>query len=96
QPSCAYDITFSPLRHNQHSMSFHNYGNNPPLKVVQELAKIAGYSSWQTAKIEIEKIVQTIATFHDIAKNFPLKQSIINEIQKKLNAIYHDNKNLWQ
>ena len=94
QPSCAYDITFSPMRHNQHSMSFQNYGNNPPLKVIQELAEIAGYSSWFAAKIEIEKIVQTVATFHDIAKNFPLKQSIINEIQNKLNAVYQENKAL--
>ena len=94
QPSCAYDITFSPLRHNQHSMSFHNYGNNPPLKVIQELAKIAGYSSWQAVKIEIEKIVQTVTSFSDIAKNFPLKRSVINEIQNKLNAVYQENKAL--
>ena len=96
QVSPAYDLTFAPMRHNQHSMSFQNYGNNPPLKVIQELAEIAGFPSWQNAKKDIEKIVHTLACFADIAINFQLKQSIISKIQNKLNAVYKENKALLQ
>ncbi|MBP3194313.1 MAG: type II toxin-antitoxin system HipA family toxin [Cardiobacteriaceae bacterium] len=91
QPSDAYDITFAPMRHNQHAMSFQNYGNNPPLKIIQELAEIAGYSSWQHAKKEIEKIVASIANFTHIAVDFGVGKTTVREIQNKLNQIHKDN-----
>ena len=96
QASPAYDLTFAPMRHNQHSMSFQNYGNNPPLKVIQELAEIAGFPSWQTARLEIENIVQSIAYFSNIATDLGVDKTIIQTIQNKLNQIYQENSALLQ
>ncbi len=92
QPSLAYDITYSPLRHGQHSMGFRQYGKAPPLNIIQELAEVAGFNHWNEAKIAIQEVVESIADFSEIAKTFPITQQTVTKIQRHLDLAWQENK----
>nr|WP_255758825.1 type II toxin-antitoxin system HipA family toxin [Neisseria lisongii] len=94
QASQAYDITYSPLRHGEHSMAFKQYGKAPPLKVIQELAEIAGFSHWQEARVAIDEVVQAVANFAEIATALEIKSTTIKRIQQNLNQVFQDNRHL--
>lgn len=96
QPSPAYDITFSPLRYGEHSMGFKQYGKAPPLKVIQELAEIAGFNRWNEAKQVIEEVVESISTFAKIAQDFPIRPQTISMVQKALDTVWSENRALVQ
>lgn len=93
-PSPAYDLTYSPLRHGEHSMAFGQYGKAPPLKVIQSLAEIAGFDNWHTAKMAIEEVVQAVGNFTNFAKDFPISSKTIQQIQQHLNQVWVENRKL--
>ncbi|OOH90906.1 phosphatidylinositol kinase [Pasteurellaceae bacterium 15-036681] len=94
QPSLAYDVTYSPLRHGEHSMGFRQYGKAPSLKVIQELAEVAGFDNWQQAQQVIDEVVDTLANFSQIASDYPISQPTKVKIQKHLNQVWQENKGL--
>lgn len=93
-PSPAYDMTFSPLRHGEHSMAFGLYGSKPPLKVIQELADVAGFNNWLEAKAVIGEIVGAINTFNNVAKQLDITKTTISQIQKSLDRVWQENRGL--
>lgn len=94
QPSPAYDITYSPLRHGEHSMAFKQHGAKPPLNVIQELADTAGFSRWAEAKAVIGEVVEAISTFGEIAKNLDIRSATITKIQRHLDQAWAENRGL--
>lgn len=91
-----YDVTFSPSPHNQHTTAFCGYGNQPPLKIIQRLAKQANFSNWNQAKQTIEYVVDALSQWPEHAKAFGIKHSTQRLINKQLNEIWHQNKHLFQ
>lgn len=96
QPSPAFDITYSPLRHGEHSMAFKQYGKQPPLKVIQELAEIAGFDDWKAAQNCIQEIVESISHFTQIAQNLGVRSATITKIQRNLDYVWQENRELLQ
>lgn len=94
QPSPAYDLTFSLLYNGEHSMGFKQYGKKPPLKIIQELATVAGFNHWQEAKQAIQKVVDSLADFSRLAQEFNIHRQTQTAIQKALNQVWQENKSL--
>lgn len=82
-PSPFYDITFSPNPFNEHMTAFAGYGNNPPEKALQELAKRAGLE-WKKAKLIIQQTAEVVSRFSELAKDFDVKPQTIKLIQAML------------
>lgn len=93
QPSMAYDVTYSPLRHG-HSMGFKQFGKAPSLDIIQELAALAGFDDWQSARKAIQEVVQAVENFPTFAKQLPINSQTVLKIQKALNATYRENRKL--
>lgn len=93
-PAPFFDITFSPTAFNEHSTSYCGYGKNPPLKAMQKLATLANYKNWGLAKIEIEKILNSISQWDEVAKSLNIKNSTHKMISKQLNQSWQDNKHI--
>jgi len=95
KPSPFYDITYSPTAFNEHSTAFIGYGKEPPLKIIQQLATDASFSSWQEAKEVIEKVSDAISQFTSVAKSQGVQKNTINQIQKQLNKTWKDNSQIF-
>lgn len=93
-PSPAYDITYSPMHHKEHSMAFGRYGKAPSLDVIQSLADLAGFGTWQEAKAAIEQVVGSVSDFRHHAKQLGVRADTITMIAKHLDEIYQQNKGL--
>ena len=89
-----YDVTFSPSPHGEHATAFGGYGKTPPLKVIQLLARHAGFSSWKEAQHSIQETVEAINQFSHHAKNLEVSASTSKLISKSLNEVYLLNKSL--
>lgn len=96
--SPAYDVTFSPNANNEHMMAFNGYGKTPPLAVIQQLAKVANFSDWNTAKDVVQKMLDTFSDWQSIATDLGIKANtrklIGNQLtnqQKIYRALYHLN-----
>lgn len=87
-----YDVTFSPNTHNQHMMSYGGYGQQPPLKTMQKLAAQANFSSWKEAQKEIEKILESLSQWSNIAKELGIANNNIKLISKQLDVLYREGK----
>lgn len=87
QPTPFYNVTFSPNLYGEHATAFAGYGKNLPLKAFQTLAQRAGFDDWQSAQGMIERIIDTVADFANLAKNFDGKPSTVKLIDKHLMAI---------
>lgn len=92
--SPAFDLTFNPLHHGEHSTSFMGYGKNPPKKAIQQLADLAGFDDWTKAKYSIEQIVTALSNFKSHAINLGLNKTVANHINDQLNQIYLKNKSM--
>ena len=84
QPAPFYDVTFSPHPFGEHATSFAGFGKNPTLKAMQKLAATAGYSSWKVAQQDIEKTLDVLSTFADVAKDKGVKKKTIKMISDQL------------
>lgn len=73
-------------------MGFRQYGKAPPLKIIQELAEVAGFNHWNEAKRAIQEVVESIADFSEIAKTFPITQQTVTKIQRHLDLAWQENK----
>lgn len=93
-PTPHYDITFSPSPYSEHTTAFGGYGKNPPINVIQKLAHRAGFEDWQQAKIVIEQIIDSVAQFKQIARQFEINPTIIKLIEKQLNVVRKANQGL--
>tara|TARA_R110001583_G_scaffold94647_2_gene238316 strand:+ start:846 stop:2135 length:1290 start_codon:yes stop_codon:yes gene_type:complete len=89
-----YDVTFSPSPYKEHATAFAGFGKNPNLKVMQNLAAQANFSSWKHAQQVIEEVVEAINAFGDTANELNIEKKTINLIKKQLNNIYLENKTL--
>ncbi len=89
-----YDATFSLHPFNEHATSFGGYGKKPPLKTVQALAEIAGFTSWQDAQQEINNILTALGAFEERAKKLGVSAQTTRLIAKELNQKYQENKSL--
>ena len=94
QPSLAYDVTYSPLRHGEHSMGFRQYGNAPPLKIIQALAEVAGFDNWPQAQLVIEEVVNAIGNFGQLANQYLISRQTQVKIQQHLNQVWQENREL--
>ena len=94
QPAPFYDITFSPGRFGEHSTAYAGFGKTPPLKVMQTLAAESGFASWQQAKHQIERVLEALADFSDVAREQGVTQDTVGLIQQQLDLTYQQNKAL--
>ena len=88
-----YDVTFSPTPHNQHTMSYAGYGQEPTIKAVQQLAAQANYS-WKDAQNQIAKVVESLSNWKETAKDFAVTPEVIKLVSKQLDKTYQQNKKL--
>ncbi len=88
-----YDVTFSPTPHNQHTMSYAGYGQEPTVKAIQQLAAQANYS-WKDAQNEITKVVESLSRWEETAKDLGVSHKIIKLVSKQLDKTYQLNKKL--
>ncbi|RDH42143.1 type II toxin-antitoxin system HipA family toxin [Zooshikella ganghwensis] len=93
-PTPFYDTTFSPHPFKEHATAFGGYGKQPPLQAIQKLAKNAGFANWKQAQQSIDEVVDVLANFSAIAKDFGVHPSTIKLIAKQLATIREENKGL--
>ncbi|WP_440682492.1 type II toxin-antitoxin system HipA family toxin [Cysteiniphilum halobium] len=93
-PSPFYDVTFSPNAYNEHMMAFQGYGRKPPLKTMQSLAYVANYASWQDAQKDIQSVVDALSYWQDYACDLGVNKQTVQIIQKRLDAVYAENRQL--
>ena len=96
RPSPFYDVTFSPNPHGQYSMAFLGYGKKPSLKAMQQLAKQANFSSWPQAQKEIQKVLDALSSWKEIASELGVSSQTIKLINSQLDRTYQENKVLLQ
>jgi serine/threonine-protein kinase HipA len=89
-----YDVTFSPVAHNQHMMSYRGYTQQPTVAAVQALAAQANFSSWKSAQQVIERIVASLSQWRSIAQELDIAPDTINLIAQQLDNVYQQNKKL--
>ena len=73
KPAPFYDVTFSPNPHHQHMMAYAGYGTQPSLKAIQKLATQANFSNWKKAQEEINKVLEALSHWTNIAKELEVK-----------------------
>ena len=88
-----YDVTFSPTPHNQHTMSYAGYGQEPTVKAIKQLAAQANYS-WKDAQNEITKVVESLSKWGKTAKDLGITPEVIKSVSKQLDKTYQQNKKL--
>lgn len=64
------------------------------LTATQKLANSAGYKNWQQAQIDIQKIVEVIATFSQVALELDVEKKAGKEVQEVLDQRWQENKHL--
>lgn len=96
QPSPFYDITFSPQAFGEQATAFNGYGKCPPVKIIQKLADLAEFDSWEIARQEIINIVEVLNTFTKIAQQFGVKEKTIFLINHQLQNNLQNLKYLYQ
>lgn len=96
QPAPFYDVTFSPNPHDEHTSAYMGYGKQPPLRVVQQLAKQANFSNWKQAKEEISRIIDAIGQWPAIASELNISKSTSKIITVQLNTAWRQNKHLLE
>ena len=74
--------------------AFIGYGSQPPLKVVQKLAKQANFSNWNQAKQVIMRIVDSVQSWSELAKNLDINPKTQKLIGKQLDETWRANKRL--
>lgn len=89
-----YDVTFSPTPYNQHMTAYGGYGAQPPLKVIQKLAKQANFANWNQARQVIEQVVDSVQRWSKQAKLFDIKPETQKLIGKQLHETWQANKGL--
>jgi len=94
QPAPFYDVTFSPHPYGEQATAFCGYGKKPPVSALQRLARAASFSSWKEAQREMVKVIEPLADFAKIAGELGVSKETTGLIEKKLNAIWQDNKTL--
>lgn len=85
-PAPFYDVTFSPHPYQEHATAYAGFGKNPPLKAVQALAARAGYAKWEQARHDIEEIVDALADFVSVAREFGVDGRVAELIDRQLGA----------
>ncbi|WP_062270400.1 type II toxin-antitoxin system HipA family toxin [Endozoicomonas arenosclerae] len=89
-----YDVTFSPSPYNQHMMAYLGHGSEPPVKAVQKLAKQANIATWNQAKKIIERVVDALQNWSEIAADLDVKPSTKKLIGRQLDETWKANKRL--
>ncbi len=91
-----YDVTFSPAHHNQHMTAYMGHGSEPPLNVVKKLAVQANFANWNRAKEVIERILDALQEWPELAKSLGVQPSTVKLIAKQLQDNWKANKHLLQ
>lgn len=92
KPAPFYDVTFSPSPYGEHMTAYMGHGKNPPLKVMQQLARLANFADWKQAQQTIQKIVESIQNWTTVATNLEVNKTTRQLIQKQLDEVYKQNK----
>lgn len=95
QPAPFYDVTFSPHPFNEHATAFIGYGRQPTVEVIQKLAVNAGFSNWKQAQQKVHEIVEVVACFSDIARDYGVAEKTVTAIEKELEKRRQENRSLW-
>lgn len=95
-PAPFYDVTFSPHPFAEHATAFSGFGKKPSLKAIKKLAMHAGFANWRQARQAITEIVEVMASFQSVAKEFGVHARTIELIAKQLVVTWQDNKELIQ
>lgn len=93
-PAPFYDVTFSPHPYGEQATAFAGYGNKPPLKAIQRLAKAASFANWKEAQRAIEGVIEPLSSFPSLAQELGVSQESIRLIEGQLNSTWQENKGL--
>ncbi|MFH7565531.1 type II toxin-antitoxin system HipA family toxin [Oceanimonas smirnovii] len=93
-PAPFYDVTFSPHPFGEHATAFVGHGNAPTLKAVQTLAMRAGFSSWPEARACILELLEVLAEFEPLAREYGLSRKTIGLISAQLKRVRDANAGL--
>ena len=83
-PAPFYDVTFSPHPYQEHATAYAGFGKNPPLKAIQGLAARAGDAKWELARKDIDGIVDALADFAVVARDFGVDSGVAELIDRQL------------
>ena len=86
-PAPFYDVTFSPHPYQEHATAYAGFGKNPPLKAIQGLAARAGYAKWELARKDIDGIVDALADFAAVARDFGVDRGTAELIGRQLDEL---------
>lgn len=89
-----YDVTFSPSPYGEHATVFAGYGKQPPLKVIQQLARHANYDSSAQIRQVIAEVIDSLNYFTIVARELGVSKDTCKLISQQLNKIYQENKGL--
>lgn len=64
------------------------------LKATQKLANSAGYKNWQQAQIDIQQVVDVVATFSQVALELDVEKKTVKEVQEVLGQRWQENNHL--
>lgn len=93
-PAPFYDVTFSPSPYGEHSTAYGGYGKQPPLKTIQNLARLANFGSWKEVKLIIDQVCGVLSGWPAVAGVLGISAKTIKEIGKQLDVVYQENKQL--
>ena len=93
-PAPLYDATFSPHPYGEHTTAYMGHGKAPPLEVVRQLARLAGFRNWEEAEDVIGRIVEAIGQWPAVAQELGVQNDTRKHVQKQLEAVRRQNRSL--
>ena len=94
QPAPFYDVTFSPNPLGEHCTAFCGYGKSPPLKVMQQLARHAGFAGWRNAQTVIREVAERLMGWDQVSRDLGVSKENRRLIADQLNTIRRQNDHL--
>ena len=94
QPSPFYDIAFSPSPHGEHTTAFLGHGGARPLTAMQRLAAQANFAGWPRAREAIERVVDALQNWPEVATELGIRPETRRMIGNRLDQARGANKAL--
>ncbi|WP_096086713.1 type II toxin-antitoxin system HipA family toxin [Agaribacterium haliotis] len=86
QPAPFYDVTFSPHPFGEHAMAYAGFAKEPPIKALQKLADVAGFTRWSQAEALIREQIELVSEFSEVARGLGVKNETVGLISKQIQA----------
>ena len=94
QPTPFYDVTFSPTPSREHATAYVGHGAAPPLAAMQRLADEACFASWSNARAVIERVVDALGAWGEVAAELGVRKRTRTMIGRQLDAERERNRHL--